>query len=70
MVVWSGSAQAAFVRERGVGLVLEKISDLPQAMAALTEGEYAQMAYRAGEVGAELRAGSRLIGALKSIEQR
>lgn len=69
VAVWSGSAQAAFVREAGVGLVLERISDLPQAIAALSANEYAAMAGRARVIGAELRAGQRIIRALREMER-
>lgn len=70
VVVWRWSAQADFVRKNGVGLVIERISDLPGAIAALTPQEYDAMAARARQLGEELRAGRRTAQALAAIEER
>lgn len=67
-VVWSRSAQADFVRENGVGLVIDRIGELQGAIAALTPEAYADMARRARAIGEELRAGRRTTEALAWIE--
>ena len=68
VAVWSRSAQADLVRAEGVGLVIDRIADLPAAIAALTEEEYAAMAQRARTIGEALRAGNRTLAALQEIE--
>ncbi len=68
VIVWSRSAQADFVREEGVGLVVDRIGDIPQAIAALTTEEYAAMAQHARDIGGELRMGMRTQQALQEIE--
>ena len=68
VVVWSRSAVADYVRERGVGLVLDQLTELPQRIAALDEEEYQAMAAAARQEGMALRSGQRLIRALAEIE--
>ena len=69
MVVWSGAAQAEFVRREGVGLVLDSLAGLPAAIAALTAADYDRMAARAREIGLALRAGAFLRTALEKLEE-
>ena len=68
VVVWSGSAQADWVRAAGVGLVLDRLTDLPQAISTLTEEAYQVMVQAARREGAALREGQRLLRALEEIE--
>ena len=68
VVVWSGSAQADWVRAAGVGLVLDRLTDLPQVSSALTEEAYQVMVQAARREGAALREGQRLLRALEEIE--
>ena len=69
VVVWKWSAQADFVREAGVGLVIDRLPDLPGVIAALSPAEYDRMAANARRIGTELRTGARLQSALKQIER-
>ena len=69
VVVWSGAAIADDVRESGVGLVLDNLLTLPQAIDALTPEDYARMAENARRAGSELRQGQRLLAALAEIEK-
>jgi len=69
VVVWRWSAQAALVQEQGVGLVIDRLSELSGAIAALTEEEYEAMAARARSIGEKLRAGSMTRRALAAIEE-
>ena len=68
VVVWSGSAQADWVRRTGTGLVLDRLTDLPQVISALTEDTYQAMVQAACREGAALREGRRLLRALEEIE--
>lgn len=69
VAVWSGSAQAEFVRREGVGLVLDRLTELPAAIAAVSEEAYDRMAERARETGRALRAGRALLTALEKLEK-
>ncbi len=69
VVVWSGSAQADWVRETGVGLALDHLTDLPHVMAALSDQAYADMVRAARQQGSELRRGQRLQAALQAVEK-
>lgn len=69
VAVWAGSAQADFVRRNGVGLVIERIEELPRAIAALTPEAYEDMARCARKIGWELRRGARTADALEQIEK-
>ena len=68
VVVWSGAAVADWVRESGTGLVLDRLTDLPRAIAALTPEAYADMVHAARREGNALRDGQRLLQALQNIE--
>ncbi len=57
LIVWKWSAAAAFVREEGVGLVVDTLADIPAQVKALTPAEYAQMAAHARAWGEKLRRG-------------
>jgi len=69
VVVWSGAAEADYVREKGVGLVVSSLADLPQAIAVLSTEDYAAMLANARREGAALRSGQRLLTALAEIEK-
>ena len=58
--MWSRSAIAPIVRERGLGLCVESLRDLPQALAAVTPEQYAAMRSAALAAGAEAAAGANL----------
>ena len=60
LIVWSRSAIAPIVRERGLGLCVESLRDLPQALAAVTPEQYAAMRSAALAAGAEAAAGANL----------
>ena len=68
VVVWSGAAVADWVRAKGVGLVLDELTDLPQTIAALTPDAYSAMVQAARREGTSLRSGQHLLRALQHIE--
>jgi len=69
VAVWSWSAQAQFVREQGIGLVIDRLSDLPGAIAALTPEAYASMAANARAIGMALREGRMTREAFAAVEE-
>ncbi len=69
VAVWEWSAQAAFVRENGVGLVIAHLSELPGKIAALTDAEYAKMAANARAIGEKIRRGENTLRALRAMER-
>ena len=69
VVVWSKAAVADWVREAGVGLALDDLTELPRVIAALSEEAYETMAAAARREGSRLRCGQRLLQALQTIER-
>ncbi len=69
VAVWRWSAQASFVQEKGIGLVIDSLAELPGRIAALTDAEYEQMAENARNIGRELRDGRMTLSALKQLER-
>ena len=67
VIVWSGSAQAEFVRREGIGLVIDSLSDIQDGIAALTEEGYVRMLDNARRVGRKLRQGGMTREALKAL---
>ena len=69
VAVWRWSAQAALVQEKGLGLVIDSIDELPARIAEVSADEYAAMASRAWAEGEKLRSGAYLRAALEQIER-
>ncbi|MBR6668128.1 MAG: glycosyltransferase [Clostridia bacterium] len=67
VIVWKWSAMAAFVRENGLGLVIDTIADIPGAVTALTDAEYACMAANARAWGEKLCRGDMTRDALRQL---
>ena len=67
VIVWSGSAQAEFVRKNGIGLVIDSLSDIQDGIAALTAEDYARMLENARRIGCKLRQGGMTRAALVKI---
>lgn len=67
VIVWKWSAMAAFVRENGLGLVVDAIDAIPAAIGALNPQEYAAMAASARQWGEKLRRGELTRAALKRL---
>ncbi len=68
VLVWSQSAQAAFVRREGVGLTLDSLNELDAVMRSVTPASYAAMAESARHVGEQLRRGENTLRVLREIE--
>ena len=67
VIVWKWSAMAEFVRENGLGLVIDQIADIHGAISALTAEEYAEMASSARAWGEKLRRGDMTRDALRQL---
>jgi len=57
VIVWREAAVASFVESRGVGLVVDSLSEIPARVAAVDDRMYDAMAAAARRVGAELARG-------------
>ena len=57
VVIWSEAAEAGFVREHQVGMVVHSLRELPERMERLTEEEYLNYARNAQRVAADLTSG-------------
>ena len=67
VIVWKWSAMAAFVRENNLGLVVDSLADIPGAIRALTEAEYAAMAASARTWGSRLQSGGMTREAMEKL---
>ena len=65
VVIWSGSAEADFVRNNKVGICVDSLSDLQTCFNQLGEEEYAQMACNVQKLAISLRKGDYGTQALK-----
>lgn len=72
VVIWSGAAEANFVKKYGVGIVVDTLFELPSKMAAITEEDYINMQKKTTELANKLVKGyfmeTALRKALKKIE--
>lgn len=67
VIVWAGAATAPFVREQGIGLVLNSLDELKFAVAAVSPAAYAQMRANAQRVGRLVRSGAFVKHALLDV---
>lgn len=56
-IIWSGSAMAGFVRENGVGIVVDSLDELDEIFAKMTPDEYARMKRNTIDVSNRLASG-------------
>ena len=68
LIVWKWSALAEIVRENSLGLVVDKLADIPGAIAALSAEEYDRMAAAARQWGARIRRGDMTREALEKLK--
>ena len=66
-VVWDRSAVSEFVKKYGVGVAVSSLRDLPAALAALSEEDYARMVQNAAAVSEKVRAGAFLNAAMDRV---
>ena len=65
VIVWSQSAMADFVLTNEVGIAVDSLYDLDEAIGKVSEEEYARMCRNAEEISRKLRSGFYLSTALK-----
>ncbi len=58
VIIWKEAALAAFVERNRCGLTVSSLTELRQAMSAVTEEEYAEMCSNARRIGKRLRQGA------------
>lgn len=57
VIIWSQAALAGFVKENGLGLVVDALDQIADAVSCLTEAQYAAMAKNARAMGEKIRGG-------------
>lgn len=72
--IWSQAAEAEFVREKGVGVLVDSVSDAIEAYASINQTEYREMRARAWNLSVQLRSGfftkNAVENALKALMNR
>lgn len=67
LVVWSGSAIAPMVLERGLGIAVDGLSGLGECIRRISEQDYAAMCRRVRQAGMEAACGDNLRALLRSL---
>ncbi len=67
VVTWSKAAVGEFVQEHGVGIVVDSLNDLHDALASVTPDAYEQMCSRARQLSRDLNAGHYLLHAMETV---
>ncbi|TWS94609.1 MULTISPECIES: galactofuranosyltransferase [unclassified Streptococcus] len=57
IIVWRQAAIATFVLENGVGIAIDRLSDLPQVLANMSQEEYAEMLNNVNQISERIRTG-------------
>lgn len=65
VIIWKEAALAKFVQENGVGICVESLDQIPDAMAAVSAEEYSRMQENVKVLSRKLRDGGFLKAALK-----
>lgn len=72
VIIWSGAAEADFVKKNGVGIVVDSLFELPDNMMKITEEKYTDMQKNAEKLAEKLTKGyfmeTSLKKALKKLE--
>ncbi len=68
VIIWSQAALAPFVREQGVGIVVDSLRDLNRVLSDLSEEDYRRMRTRAASLGDQLQNGYFTQTALAAIQ--
>lgn len=69
VIVWKQSAMASFVSQSGVGITVERLSDIGSALSALTPAAYAAMRRQATAMGRRLAEGRYIRESLAEAEK-
>ena len=68
VAIWSHAALADFTRENGVGIVIDNLDDLGNALDGLSGEQYEGLCRNAAKIGNEVRDGAYLTRALSQAE--
>ena len=66
VVIWTGAAEAGFVREHGVGLCVDSLNDLEEIFRNMTSEEYDALCGNVQRLSGKLRKGEYAENALKA----
>lgn len=69
VIIWNEAAEASFVKEYGVGLVISSIYELPEILQKMTEETYNQYLNNVSIIASQLRQGEYMKKSLKKAEQ-
>ncbi len=70
VIIWEKAAQAAFVREHDVGILVESLWEMKERVLEMDEGTYQRLAENAWLTGRKLRQGGYFRKALETAEER
>ena len=65
VIVWDRSAMADFVEEEKCGIMVSRLSEIPDKTAGITDEDYERMRSNAMRVGADMRKGSHIKAAVQ-----
>ena len=68
VAIWKDAALADFARENGVGIAIDKLDGLSNAIHGVSDEQYERMCHNAARIGSEVRAGAYLTRALTRAE--
>lgn len=57
VIVWSGSAMAGFVMEKGIGFTVDRLEDINDLAGSVTPDEYARMKMNVEKVASDMARG-------------
>lgn len=69
VIVWSQAAVSLFVKEQGVGIVVDSLNELPKRLSGISGEEYDQMKERVMAVGKKIRKGDFMKAALEKVHE-
>lgn len=67
VIIWKEAALAPFVEENGVGITVDNLLDIADAIEELTDEQYAQMVSNTIKIGEQIRSGYYLKLALREV---
>ena len=67
VVIWSQAAEAQFVKEHQVGIIVDSVEDFAEAFDCLSEAQYNQMVLNSKKISRELRSGTYLKHVIRRI---
>lgn len=70
VIVWSQSAQAEFVKNNGIGLIIDDLSQISEKLDQLTESEYDEMVTNVERLSPLIRNGTFVKKAILDMEVR